>query len=75
MQVSREVRREAESWPVWTEESPDDGPKTMETHHSFGFEEKILVLSGRAVITPQNSADDPATVEPGDLLSFGKGMR
>jgi len=74
-QVCKDLFARAEkAWPRWQSEGHENGVK-FETRHTYAVEEQIVVVSGRAVLTPQNSCDEAITVSAGDVVRFGRGLR
>jgi uncharacterized cupin superfamily protein len=67
-EVTDEYKKEAKTWIKW------DSQKKKSFPYNYTAEERVLVLSGSATITPADGGD-PLTIEAGNAVTFHKGFK
>ena len=73
-EVTASVKAAAASdWPIWDSSEDFRGTKTPKFTLRYRKEERVLILEGKAELTPQNG-DAPFTVQEGDWVVFHAGF-
>eukprot|EP00978_Attheya_sp_CCMP212_P005951 scaffold13371_cov47-Attheya_sp.AAC.4 len=67
-EVTEEYKTEAKAWTKW------DSKKRKTFPYNYTAEERVLVLSGSATLTPKDGGD-PLTIEAGNAVTFHKGFQ
>lgn len=67
-EVTDEYKTEAKEWTKW------DSKKKKSFPYNYKQEERVLVLSGSAILTPDDGSD-PLTIEAGNAVTFHKGFK
>lgn len=68
-EVTDEYKKEAkESWTTWDSKSRKKFP------YNYKAEERVLIISGAATLTPSDGSDD-ITIEAGDAVTFHVGFQ
>jgi uncharacterized cupin superfamily protein len=67
-EVTDEYKTEAKTWTKWDSKNKKNFP------YNYTSEERVLVLSGSATITPSDGGD-PLTLEAGNAVTFHKGFK
>jgi len=63
----------AEAWPVWDSKEDFAGQKQPKFVLRYREEERVLILEGKARLTPQNG-DPPFEIAQGDAVTFRAGF-
>ena len=67
-EVTDEYKTEAKAWTKWDSKNKKSFP------YNYTAEERVLVLSGSATLTPTDGSD-PLTIGAGDAVTFHKGFK
>lgn len=65
--VTEDYKKEAKAWTVW------DSKNRKKFPYNYTAEERVLVLSGAATITPDDNGE-PIKIEKGNAVTFHKGF-
>jgi len=76
--VSSEFKSMTEDWPLWEstthpQEPPNSGKFDFDYNGDYATE-RVLILSGKATVTPKDGSCGPITISAGDSVYFHKGF-
>jgi len=77
--VSSEYKSMSQEWPLWDSTThpcePADSGKFDFDYNGDYATERVLILTGRATVTPKDESCGPITLSAGDSVFFHKGFR
>lgn len=75
--VDAALAKEAKQWDIWDSDTHEqDPPQSGKFHFDYAsnHEERVLIICGVAILTPDDTAIAPFTLKVGDMCSFWKGF-